>query len=377
MMRAGLDVDCAFGSGIALDINTVHSALRLGVITLADVDTSLRHLFMVRMRLGHFDPPGPLQQIPESVICGPAHTAVARSGAAQGSSLLKNVGGKTLPLRRASVGHVAVIGPNGDLSKAIAGYYGAGVVCGGQFYTMVDAIKQYAPNTTFAKGVAGVTSTDTDGIPAAAALAKAADTTVMVLGTDLSTAHEGHDATNLTLSANQLQLVSAVTAAAPKPVIVVIMSAVPLDLAPLLANDRVGAVLYVGQPSVQCLGVGDVLFGTVAAAGKMVQTLYPESVQHELSIFDMNMRPGPSKFARPDGLGCKPGTEVVPCSQGTAVGTCIPDIDCVMGTNPGRTHRFYNGKATVPFGFGLACESDSHAVANACQIFRLLVCCAG
>ena len=140
---AGLDVDCAFGSGIALDINTVHSALRLGIITLADVDTALRHLFMVRMRLGHFDPPGPLQQIAESVICGPEHTAVARSGAAQGSTLLKNVGGKTLPLRSAGVGSVAVIGPNGNLSKAIAGYYGAAHVCGGNFYSMVDAIKQY------------------------------------------------------------------------------------------------------------------------------------------------------------------------------------------------------------------------------------------
>jgi beta-glucosidase-like glycosyl hydrolase len=193
MMRAGLDVDCAFGSGIALDLNTVHSALRLGIITIADVDTALRHLFTVRMRLGHFDPAGPLQRIPETVICGPEHTAVARAGAAQGSSLLKNIGGKTLPLSSVGVGSVAVIGPNGDLSKSIAGYYGAGRVCGNQFYTMVDAIKQYAPNTTFAKGVKGVTSSDTDGIPAAAALAKASDTTVMVLGTDLSTAHEGHE----------------------------------------------------------------------------------------------------------------------------------------------------------------------------------------
>ena len=49
-----------------------------------------------------------------------------------------------------------------------------------------------------------------------------------------------------------------------------------------------------------------VLFGKVSPAGRMVQTLYPASVQHELSIFDMNMRPGPSKFPRPDGQGCRP-----------------------------------------------------------------------
>ena len=60
-------------------------------------------------------------------------------------------------------------------------------------------------------------------------------------------------------------LVAAVSAAAPKPVVVVVMSAVPLDLSSLMKNPRVGAILYVGQPSVQCLGVGDVLFGKVAA----------------------------------------------------------------------------------------------------------------
>ena len=49
MLRAGLDVDCAFGSGIALDAQTVSSALRMGVITEADIETALEHLFMVRV----------------------------------------------------------------------------------------------------------------------------------------------------------------------------------------------------------------------------------------------------------------------------------------------------------------------------------------
>ena len=93
----------------------------------------------------------------------------------------------------------------------------------------------------------------------------------------------GHDATDLSLSAGQLQLVAAVaTAAAGKPVVAVIMSAVPLDLTPLIENKAIGAILYVGQPSVQCLGVGDVLFGVVAPAGRMVQTLYPVSFQHQV-----------------------------------------------------------------------------------------------
>jgi hypothetical protein len=49
-------------------------------------------------------------------------------------------------------------------------------------------------------GVKSVSSTDVSMIGDAVALAKSADVTVLVVGTDLSLAHEGHDATNLTLS---------------------------------------------------------------------------------------------------------------------------------------------------------------------------------
>ena len=155
------------------------------------------------------------------------------------------------------------------------GYYGAGRPCGGHFYTMVDAIQQYVRGAVFVKGVPSVSSTDTSGIANATTIAKSSSMTVLVIGTDLGTAHEGHDAVNLTLSPAQLLLVESVAQAAHKPVTVVLMSAVPLDLTQLLANDKIGAILHVGQPSVQCLGVGDVLFGKVSPAGRTVQVSAP------------------------------------------------------------------------------------------------------
>ena len=81
-------------------------------------------------------------------------------------------------------------------------------------------------------------------------------------------AAEGHDAAHITFSKGQLALISAVAAAAASPVVVVTLTAVPLDLTPLLGNPKVGAVLHAGQPSVATLGVGDVLFGATVPAGR-------------------------------------------------------------------------------------------------------------
>lgn len=127
VLDAGMDVDC--GSFLA---HNTQSALDKKTITEADLDGRLANLFSVRMRLGHFDPKGPLQEIPTTVVCSDYSKELAQDGAAQGAALIKNVG-KTLPLS-ASVPSVAVIGPNGNLSASMTRYYGASQVCDGNFW---------------------------------------------------------------------------------------------------------------------------------------------------------------------------------------------------------------------------------------------------
>ena len=56
------------------------SALNKSFITVADIDTRLQNLFRMRIRLGHFDPPGPLQEIPASVVCSDESIAVSMYG---------------------------------------------------------------------------------------------------------------------------------------------------------------------------------------------------------------------------------------------------------------------------------------------------------
>merc|ERR1712100_785670 len=123
---------------------------------------------------------------------------------------------------------------------------------------------------------------------------------VLAVGTDLSWAREGHDSVNITFPDAQAQLIAQVSSAAAKPVILVTFTANPLDLTDVISNKNIGAVLHVGQPSVTILGLGDLIFGNTSPAGRVVQTVYPAEYQDQISIFDFNIRPGPSVFPRPD-----------------------------------------------------------------------------
>jgi len=210
VLRAGTDVDCtSFVPQFAA------SALQKGVINEDDLNVRLAYLFRMRMRLGHFDPVGPLDKIPSNIICSAYAQALARDGPVQSAALLKNEQ-STLPLKADAQLSVAVIGPNSNLSKSMAGYYASNNVCNFNYWNLVDAVAQHAGKTTIAPGTPSVQSNDLSLIPAAVAAARAADIVVLGVGTDLSWAAEGHDATSIAFSEGQRQLIQQVAEAAKK-----------------------------------------------------------------------------------------------------------------------------------------------------------------
>ncbi len=228
VLKAGTDVDCGGFVG-----KYVASALGNNTITEADIDERLEKLFRVRMRLSHFDPVGPLQGIGADSICNQYSFDLSQDGPAQSSSLLKN-DKKTLPLAASSCGTVAVIGPTGNLSESDSGYYGPHNVCPEtpgssgppKFWTLVDAVtKAGASKVVSDKAIPNVLSNSTDGIAAAVAMAKSADTVILAVGTDLSWAAEGHDAKSIAFTDAQKELVKQCADAAKKPITVVIMTA--------------------------------------------------------------------------------------------------------------------------------------------------------
>jgi beta-glucosidase len=117
---AGTDTNCG-RTYLALT-----DAVKRGLITEAQIDVSLKRLFVARYRLGLFDPPEKMlySKVPFSEVGSPAHAALALKAARESMVLLKN-SNNTLPLAPAKIKTIAVIGPNAAELSAIEGNYNA------------------------------------------------------------------------------------------------------------------------------------------------------------------------------------------------------------------------------------------------------------
>lgn len=317
-LPAGMDIGCDL---MLVEPGVAQAAVDAGFVSTADIDAAVGHLLRVRFRLGEFDDPTlqPYANIGLGDVCSDAHVALARDSARQGLVLLKNDAG-ALPVARAAINSVAVIGPFGNSSRGTNGGINyAGIPCGGAAVTVAGAFAAAGVATTVALGC-DVKCDSTAGFGAAAAAAAAADLAVVVVGLDETIEDEALDRTYLTLPGNQSALVVAACAAAKKCV-VVLMSGGAVDLGEALAAP--GAVWYAGfLGGSGAPALVDLIFGDAAPAGRLSQTFYAASFVDAVSMFEMGMRPGPSAFP--------------------------------PGTTPGRTNRFYTGSAVLPFGAGLS-----------------------
>ena len=116
-VKTGTDLDCGRVYPNLVD------AVSQGLITEAQIDTSVKRLFLARMKLGMFDPPGSVKwaEVPFSVLDQEAHRAIAREVARKSIVLLKNER-NTLPLKK-NAGTIAVIGPNANEQRMLLGNY--------------------------------------------------------------------------------------------------------------------------------------------------------------------------------------------------------------------------------------------------------------
>ncbi|CAB4321000.1 unnamed protein product [Prunus armeniaca] len=141
---------------------------------------------------------------------------------------------------------------------------------------------------------------------------------------------EGLDRETLTLPGFQEKLVNQVVNATEGTVILVIMSAGPIDVSFAKNVTKIGGIIWVGYPG-QAGGdaIAQVIFGDYNPAGRLPFTWYPKEYADQVQMTDMNMRANTSR------------------------------------NFPGRTYRFYTGKTVYEFGHGLSYSTFTKFIKSA------------
>ena len=221
----------------------------------------------------------------EKILNDPAHNKMALEVAHKAIILLKNEN-NMLPLNKAELNRIAVIGPNAD-EELLGGYSTPKVR---YFVSVLDGIKSLVGDgveVLYAEGVS-LEDFERENIAEAVAIAQKSDVAVVVIGGNEITCKENEDRDDLGLLGQQQVLVEAVYAAGT-PVVVLLLHGRPLAIEWI--EDHVPAILdgwYLGQETGNA--VADVLLGEVNPGGKLPMTV-PRNVG-QAPIYYNIMPPG-------------------------------------------------------------------------------------
>ena len=288
-LLAGVDLELPDPEAYA----TIVEQVKDGRIPEAAVDRSVAHMLRAKFLAGLFENPYVDVEKAASASNTPEHQALALEAARQVLVLLKN-DRNTLPLDRAKVKTLAVIGPNAK-GVHLGGYSsfpgrGVDVLSGitkaagpGVRVVHAEGVRITEEPSTWWRDA--VTFADAAGnrkrITEAVAVARGADVVVLVIGTNESTSREAWadnhlgDVASLDLIQQQQELVDAVRATG-KPVVVVLLNGRPLSIGRVA--ETVPAILegwYLGQEG--GTAVGEALFGDLNPGGKLPAS-FPRSV---------------------------------------------------------------------------------------------------
>lgn len=236
-----MDVNC----GLYLKKYT-KSAIQQKKVVESQVNRALNNLFEIRMRLGLFEgtPSRSLYgNIGRADVCSQAHQDLALEAARNGIVLLKNEA-NLLPLSKLKTRSLAVVGHNAANAYVLRGDYD-GPPC--QNVDVVTALKGYVHNTLFVQGCSNADCASAS-ISSAVAAAKEMDYVVLVMGLDQNQEKEDHDRVELGLPGQQQSLITAVAAAAKKPVVLVLICGGPVDVGFAKTDPKIGSILWAGYP---------------------------------------------------------------------------------------------------------------------------------
>ncbi len=263
---------------------TLVDQVRSGQIDERLVDRAAARVLRLKFLAGLFEHPYAEPDEAERVTNTPESQALALDAARESLILLKNDTG-TLPLNRAALHTLAVVGP--DAADVHLGGYsdnpgrGVSILQGIRdkagamkvVYAEGCRITEEPPDWNRNEVVPADPGKNRQRIAEAARVARTADAVVAVIGTNESTSREAWadnhlgDAATLDLISQQDDLVDALVATG-KPVIVVLMNGRPLSIVNVAKT--VPAILEVWYPGQEGgTAVAEALFGDVNPGGKL------------------------------------------------------------------------------------------------------------
>ncbi|WP_189017260.1 glycoside hydrolase family 3 C-terminal domain-containing protein [Paenarthrobacter histidinolovorans] len=268
-LRAGLDLEMPGGS--AGHDEDVRAALRSGELQGSDLDATVARLA------------GLVKYIPAAPTAAnyEIHHQIARELAADCAVLLKN-DSQTLPLRHGT--RLAVLGEFAEKLRYQGG--GSAHVNATQVDQPIDAITVLAADrgvsVTYAQGFAIDGAEDLEMLDEARDAARECDVAVIFAGLDERAESEGIDRENLDLPANQVELIRAVAATAPRTVVVLSNGGV-VSLEGW--HDDVDAILeafLLGQGGGHA--IADILFGVTNPSGHLAESIPLRLNDHPSSL---------------------------------------------------------------------------------------------
>jgi beta-glucosidase len=279
-LRAGIDIDMSDG----VYANDIATAVRAGRIPEALIDSAVRRVLRIKYAIGLFDDPFRFSDVARErhYTLAPEHLRASREAARESIVLLRNEG-RTLPLRK-NLRSIAVIGSLADSRAAALGSWAADGRPQ-EAVSILEGIRSAvgpSVRVTFAPGAA-VDSADTTRFAGARTAAANADAVVLVLGETEWMSGEASSRASIELPGVQLQLARAVlraanlpgtsgrSAAATKPVVVVLMNGRALAI-PELAREAPAILEAWFLGTQHGAAVADVLFGDYNPGGKLPVT---------------------------------------------------------------------------------------------------------
>lgn len=263
-LKAGVDIDMmsnAYRTGLPI-------ALQQGLVSMAEIDTAVRRVLLLKERLGLFDHPyrrGAQAEAPATLT---RRRQLARDAAARCIVMLKN-DSDCLPLA-ANPARLCVIGPLADAPGDMRGpWWAAGVASG--HVSVLAGLRSALPHTTITHAAGTeIIGEDCSGIAAAADLCATADAVILCVGEAAAMSGEAASRAHPGLPGQQQRLTEAVIAsahAAGKRVIVVLFSGRPLIVPWLFESaDAVLAAWFLGCEAGNA--IADVVLGTVSPSAR-------------------------------------------------------------------------------------------------------------